>query len=286
MCPSASTSTTRSPARYYVHAVASAATLDERLEILSASAVRERGVERSQVDTISFMVRTPKAQVDATAAHGGHGDSSVHHVVQHLRRGIIQRRIPARHEAPPEGNRRAVRHQLHPGARGVEDPRIRRFRSLPRQPGRVADGRCRSPTSKICTSCESSWRARPFAADALAPHATPRVAWRCPRQDPHRQPAPAGREGRCAEPRLPLPHLPSYQLATAAEDDRATGVARRAVPAHVGGVRHDAADERGSARSSTCSLPATDSAAADAMRDSSDVDRQPPPNRILERRTC
>ena len=41
------------------------------------------------------MVRTPKAQVDATAtAGGGHGDSSVHHVVQHLRRGIISGEYP------------------------------------------------------------------------------------------------------------------------------------------------------------------------------------------------
>ena len=41
------------------------------------------------------MVRTPKAQVDAAAtARGGHGDSSVHHVVQHLRGGIISGEYP------------------------------------------------------------------------------------------------------------------------------------------------------------------------------------------------
>jgi DNA-binding GntR family transcriptional regulator len=41
------------------------------------------------------MPRGPKAQVDATAtASGGHGDSSVRHVVQHLRRGIISGEYP------------------------------------------------------------------------------------------------------------------------------------------------------------------------------------------------
>ena len=40
------------------------------------------------------MVRSPKAQVDAATAGGGHGDSSVHHVVQHLRRGIISGEYP------------------------------------------------------------------------------------------------------------------------------------------------------------------------------------------------
>jgi DNA-binding GntR family transcriptional regulator len=46
------------------------------------------------MDSILFVVGTPKAKVDATASAGGHGDSSVHHVVQHLRDGIISGEYP------------------------------------------------------------------------------------------------------------------------------------------------------------------------------------------------
>jgi DNA-binding GntR family transcriptional regulator len=79
---------------YYVHAVAPPATLDELLETSSRSGTRTR-VRAITLDNIPSMVRAPKTQVDAaTTPSGGHGDSSVHHVVQHLRRGIISGEYP------------------------------------------------------------------------------------------------------------------------------------------------------------------------------------------------
>jgi DNA-binding GntR family transcriptional regulator len=78
---------------YYVHAVAPA-TLDERLKSLSRSGTRGT-CERLRLDNIPSVVRPPKAPVNASATGGGgHRDSSVHHIVEHLRRGIISGEYP------------------------------------------------------------------------------------------------------------------------------------------------------------------------------------------------
>ena len=228
------------------------------------------------------MVRTPKAQVDATASAGGHGDSSVHHVVQHLRGGIISGEYPHDTKLLPK----AIAERC-----GTSFIPVREALRILESEGFVVFRHNRGAwvTTLSIADLEDLYELRIELESEAVRRGTPLrrtrpgVAWRCPRQDPHRQPAPAGREGRCAEPRLPLPHLSSYQLATAAEDDRATVVARRAVPAHVGGVP-TRCGRRGAPAGHQLARCRRPQRGCRCHARPSDVDRQPPPNRILERR--
>ena len=139
------------------------------------------------------MVRTLKAQVDATAtARGSHGDSSVDHVVQHLRREIISGEYPRDTKLFPKAIAKRCGTSFIP---------VREALRILESEGFVVFRHNRGAwvTTLSIADLEDLYELRIELESDAVRRARPlrrtrhRVARRRPRQDSHRQRAPGGR---------------------------------------------------------------------------------------------